>query len=73
MRVIKVPYPPPKTLPQAAEQAMVDFPERHLAYIIYDCKPADFERCALEVRKAVGFQSPGKEPDRLEIRFPDSN
>ena len=70
MRAIKIPYPTPKYLPQAAGRVLVDFPERHLSYAIYDCKEADLARCALEVRKSVDIVWPGKEPARLEIRLP---
>ena len=73
MRALKIPYHSPKDLPRAAERATVEFPERHLSYVIYDYKESDLERCALEVRKAVNAHSRSAEPGRLEIRFLDSD
>jgi hypothetical protein len=80
MLAIKIPYPPPKTVSQWVKfhglrslEKAVDFPERHLSYVIAGCKEADWERCALEVRTAVSLHSRGTEPSRLEIRFRDPN
>ena len=72
MYVIRIPYPPPNTEVHeltSLDAKSVDFPERRLSYMIVGCKPADWQRCALEVEKAVALHSPGTEPDRLEIRI----
>jgi|SRR5215467_5841598 len=41
-----------------------------VSYMVVGCKNADWEQCALEVRKAVSLHSQGTEPERLEIRLP---
>jgi hypothetical protein len=80
MRARKIPYPPPKALSEWVKlhglrslEKTVDFPDRHLSYIIAEWKEVDWERCTLEVRKAIGLHALGTEPDRLEIRFTDPN
>jgi hypothetical protein len=74
MFAVKVPYPLPQNVSEwvgahglrSLERA-IDFPERNLSYVIASCSDADWERCVLEVRKAVSLHSEGTEPDRLEI------
>ena len=80
MRALKIAYPVPKTVSEFAQlrglrglEKRVDFPERRLSYVIYDLQEQDWERCALEVRKAVFLHAPGTEPSRLEIRLPQLN
>ena len=79
MRAIKLPYPaPPNQHPWAAwdhEQMrkvgmLVDFPERNISYVIFAEGPkVDAHRYADELRKSVALQSPGHEPQILEIRL----
>jgi hypothetical protein len=78
MRALRVPYPFPETFPYIAQVRglehsgrIVDFPNRHISYILYDCKPVDVERCILEVLKAIEPIPVGEEPERVEIRFVD--
>ena len=74
---IRIPYPPPTNYSEFAEvhklrsldARSVDFSERRVSYIVAGCKNADWEGCALEVRKAVSLHS-GTEPECLEIRLP---
>ena len=80
MFAVKVPYPLPQNLSEwvgvhglrSLERA-IDFPERNLSYIIAGCQESDWDRCVLEVRKAVSLHSEGAEPDRLEIRLSSSD
>ena len=78
MFCIRIPYPPPTDYSEFAkvhklrslDSRAVDFPERRVSYMVLGCKNADWEQCALEVRKAVSLHSQGTEPERLEIRLP---
>ena len=75
MFVIRIPHPPPTTEVHklsSLDARTVDFPDRRVFYMVFGCKNDDWERCALEVRKAVSLHLRGTEPGRLEIRLPDS-
>ena len=73
MRALRIPYPYREPLAKLPEAMKVDFPDRHLSYVIFGCETPDLERCSFEVRKTVESHRPGTEPPALEIRFTDSN
>ena len=45
------------------------FPDRRIAYVLYELQAGRWERCILEVIKAVEAHPRGEEPGRLEIWF----
>lgn len=84
MRAIKLPYPLPEPAPRPAPRGMhasaqwelmrnvgmlIDFPDRKVSYAMFCFSEFDAPRYAAELRKAVELQSPGHEPQVLEIRF----
>ncbi|HET6936318.1 MAG TPA: hypothetical protein VFI72_15860 [Candidatus Angelobacter sp.] len=83
MRAYKLPYPPPKDFfpPEfcatlgyfVPQQLTLDFPERHLSYLLVGCTQADLPQCVEEVGKAVEHHRRGEEPPLLEIRFRHAN
>jgi len=73
MFVLRIPYPPPTNEVHkltSLDAPTIDFPERGVSYMVVGCKPADWERCEIEVQQAVRLHAPGTEPQRLEIRLP---
>lgn len=79
MRAIRIPYPPPTTLPSIQLESLsrlgriVDFPDRHVSYVLYDCNQPDVEQYVFEVLKTVDSHPRGEEPERLELRLTDSH
>jgi hypothetical protein len=72
---IKIPYPLPNGLPlQETLESLrrtgriVEFPDRHISYVLTNCRPSEAENYILEVMKAVESLPRGQEPSRLDIR-----
>jgi len=73
MFAVRIPLPSAQPLSPEVERATVDFPERHVSYVIAGCRTAHLERCILEVLKIVDSRPIGAEPPIVEIRVPISH